>query len=71
MITEIIARVRRRDGFVLEKVIPKREMYLHFADIPPIRAYKRIEEVDSDISKIIQRDFVAIKETIYIDYQEQ
>ena len=67
---QIIARIKRKDGFIKEMVIPEYKPMMSFADVPPIRSCMDITEVNEGISKVIQRDFVPKMETVIIDYEE-
>ena len=69
---EIIARIKRRDGFIKEMVIPEIKPIISFVDVPPLEAHINFDmEGNSCNHKPIKRDFFPKKQTIIIDYEEQ
>lgn len=65
----IIARLKKRDGFVKEMAIPEVEMFIHIAEYPPMQAYPyKDEELENHVHKKIT--FKAEEEITYIDYKE-
>lgn len=67
---QIIARIKRKDGFIKEMIVDSYKPVISFVDVPPIKAYTTIEEVNGDVDKDIRRDFFPKRETIIIDYEE-
>lgn len=65
----IIARLKKRDGFIKEIAISKIRTIIEIAEFPPMQSYPYVDE-ELNNHKIKKSFFQAEAETIYIDYKE-
>ena len=67
---QIIAKLKRRDGFIKEEVIPEIKTVISFADIPKLEVKKVASDTNFSGVTITQRNFLLKKQYIVCEYEE-